>query len=324
MCPEQGHVQKRDELVAEAPNTRQHRRFLAVVAISLCCSAFTLFRDHKITLQISLLQQEVEKLKQHNFNLRQLTQTAPWKYTTGSNVVRLQEGVGLRVKGDLVVDGGSIRLGGQGDIVVDDGNILLEGKCGPNRTGKGNLIIGDANHYTSAQNSLIVGKKSTVIGCGSIAGGTGHTVNASFAAAIGGSKNKASGITAAVVGGQNNEATGDYSVVVGGSQNTAENRQGSSVFGGRQNVASGLLAAVFGGRQNRATDKWAVVAGGFNNSATFKLTAIFGGARNIVEGDDSWFAVCVGGDTNTAPVFGATVVGSSGSSCDTTYCVTTG
>jgi len=102
---------------------------------------------------------------------------------------------------------------------------------GDARNGSHNLILGDANSYTSY---------------GGIIAGFNNTISGAYATVTGGIENVASGPNSTVSGGLFNFATGTQASVSGGAQNTAGGTN-STVSGGAGNVAGGANTTVGGG-----------------------------------------------------------------------------
>lgn len=126
------------------------------------------------------------------------------------------------------------------------------------RTGSHNLILGDANDYSSY---------------GGIIGGFGNSISGSYASIISGAGNTAIGAQSVVIAGADNDASGIGSVVTAGLFNdTSSLETYSEVTAGEFNSTSGAYAAV-GGYSNFATGLQSVVTGGQNNTAS--------GARSI-------------------------------------------
>ena len=109
------------------------------------------------------------------------------------------------------------------------------------RTGSHNLILGDANNYSSV-GGLVAGYYNTISGAyASVSGGHQNTASAHYSSVSGGLGNTTDDFYASVSGGRKNTASGYGSSVSGGSENTASGEY-SSVSGGYRNTASGTYS----------------------------------------------------------------------------------
>jgi hypothetical protein len=168
------------------------------------------------------------------------------------------------------------------------------------RNGSHNLIVGDANNYTS-YGGLVAGDNNAVTGPYATVTGGSRNLSAGFATAISGGYNntvQAGALSAdfsSISGGRSNVAYGNFASVSGGFGNKATNFY-AWVGGGMNNTASGTNAAVSGGLQNLAGGDYSSVSGGYANSASGQLAAVSGGAGNDAQGDYSG----IGGGTGLA------------------------
>lgn len=131
---------------------------------------------------------------------------------------------------------------GEGNLIIGYDNYGYDVK----QTGSHNLVLGNAQEYTSY--------------AGLLAGGE-NAVTAPFASVLGGQGNHASSILSVVLGGEGNLAGQQGSVVVGGVGNYASGGN-STVLGGYTNHASGELSSVSGGERNTAAGEASSVLGG--------------------------------------------------------------
>ena len=123
-------------------------------------------------------------------------------------------------------------VNGLGNLIVGY-NESRSGNGGTDaRTGSHNIIVGDAQDYTSF---------------GGLVAGDYNTVSGPFASVSGGEFNTAESACSSVSGGSDNVAGGQYSSVSGGSRNTAGGEY-SSVSGGFTDTASGADSSVSGGQ----------------------------------------------------------------------------
>ncbi len=128
------------------------------------------------------------------------------------------------------------------------------------RTGSHNLVLGDANNYSS-YGGLVVGNWNTISSpYASVSGGVGNTASGGSSSVSGGYGNTASGLSTSVSGGYGNTASGFYASVAGGYGNVA-NGNCASVAGGETNTASGLRASVSGGANRSAPGNFNWAAG---------------------------------------------------------------
>jgi hypothetical protein len=98
-------------------------------------------------------------------------------------------------------------------------------------TGSHNLVLGQANSYTS-YGGIVAGQLNSISGVfASIIGGSANNASGNFSSINSGNFNTASGVFGFVTGGQGNRATGAFSGVSGGVGNTAGG-VGSVVSGG--------------------------------------------------------------------------------------------
>jgi chaperonin cofactor prefoldin len=169
---------------------------------------------------------------------------------TGKTTVRFS-GVNVQVVSGSGATGGAIN--GLGNLIVGYNELRtqLSDRDDDARTGSHNLIMGQANNYTSYG--------------GLVAGGF-NSVSGVFASVSGGEGNTASGPRASVSGGAGNTASGPLASISGGQQNTASGRY-ASVSGGAFNTASGFTTSVSGGSSNTASNTFSTVSGGSNRSA---------------------------------------------------------
>jgi hypothetical protein len=114
------------------------------------------------------------------------------------------------------------------------------------RTGSHMIVVGSENNF-SREMGIVVGRH--------------HTVDSTWASAIGGIQNTATGLGAVVVGGRLNLASGMDSVVSGGNRNEA-NGPYATVTGGEANLAQGITSSVSGGSLNRAHGASSSISGG--------------------------------------------------------------
>lgn len=186
-------------------------------------------------------------------------------------------------------DGGA--LTGLGNLII--GYNVASSKFSQARNGSHNLIVGDANNYTS-YGGLVAGYDNAVAGpYATVTGGT-RNLSAGVATAIsGGYSNKIQsppgGLSAdfcSISGGRSNIAYGNFASVSGGYGNKVTNFY-AWVGGGYSNTASGTYAAVSGGIQNIAGGDYGSVSGGYANSASGQFASVSGGAGNDAQGDYS-------------------------------------
>src|SRR5947209_6921093 len=184
------------------------------------------------------------------------------------------------------IEGG---VGGKPTIQFSGANVQVvngEGTTG-SVNGAGNLVIG-YNELPGAQtgsHNLILGEAQEFTSFGGILGGQANTISGPFASVTGGRDNTASALDASVSGGFFNKASGEFaSSVSGGQSNTASGLR-ASVSGGVFNLASGEEASVSGGAENTASGIKASISGGLKNSATGKFTSILGGKEGVEEAE---------------------------------------
>lgn len=122
---------------------------------------------------------------------------------------------------------------GSGNLIVGWNEVPGGTLPSPFRTGSNNLVVGNANNFTS-------------YGC--FVAGTENLASDAYASVAGGRHNQATNGCAVVAGGAGNVAGGEYSVVVGGDSNSA----------------SGDEAVVGGGAFNNAISMGAVISGGLD------------------------------------------------------------
>jgi len=116
------------------------------------------------------------------------------------------------------------------------GNLIIgyNASVGFARTGSHNLVLGDANGYTSF---------------GGIVAGTGNQIDGQYATITGGTGGVASGALSTICGGFSNSATGLE----------------SSCFGGNSNLASGQLSTTGGGSAVTESNSGGWAAGSFHS-----------------------------------------------------------
>jgi len=166
--------------------------------------------------------------------------------------------------------------------VCADGSFADQVSCESNgsvwsnshKTGSHNLVIGDANSYSSY--------------AGMVAGNE-NFINRGTATVTGGYKNISSGFSASVNGGELNTASGLRSVVIGGRVNNSSGSV-SVVSGGQFNTASGFIAAISGGESNQAIGSVSVVSGGNTNTANGSNSVVSGGKNRSTTGTYNWVA----------------------------------
>ncbi len=129
------------------------------------------------------------------------------------------------------------------------------------RTGSHNLILGDANNYSSF---------------GGIVCGSNNTVSGYYASVTGGDYNTASGIVSSISGGGYNTASYDWCSISGGNGNSAS-ASFATICGGYYNIATNNWATILGGNGNVASGTYASVLGGENNNAAGTGSTISGG-----------------------------------------------
>ena len=175
----------------------------------------------------------------------------------------------------------------------------------PYRSGSNNLVLGDANNFTSSAASSSgwgnTASSSSVFVCGDH-----NTASGNNACVNGGQRNIASGFDSSVSGGYQNTASGNEASVSGGYENTASDYF-TSVSGGDANTAgdtgstsnagTGDYASVSGGTSNTASADYSSVSGGSTGTAEAQSASISGGYKNIANGDG---ASVSGGESNVA------------------------
>lgn len=208
--------------------------------------------------------------------------------TDGKDGPQGQAGAGytptnLAILGTLSLSGTDLTLSGVNVHVVDGtgstagtsglGNVIV-GYNGPSslfhqaRAGSHNLIVGDANNYSS-YGGVVGGDENAVGGpYASVLGGTQNLANGPQSSISGGYNNRASGNCAAVSGGYGNKGQGFYAAVSGGNQNTAA-AEGSAVSSGNFNMASGVYSSVSGGLSDSVSGSCSAISGGPNLSESY-------------------------------------------------------
>lgn len=179
--------------------------------------------------------------------------------------------------------------GGTGATMVNGlGNLVLGYNARrhdhtDDRSGSHNLVLGDAQTYTSYA-GILAGYHATVTApYASVTGGYNNKANAPFASVTGGQDNIAHNYAASVTGGFSNSASAAYGSVTGGLQNRADG-YAASVLGGYGNTASGLYCAVTGGQLNNASGDFAAVTGGQFNNASGDTASVTGGLSGAAVG----------------------------------------
>jgi hypothetical protein len=149
-----------------------------------------------------------------------------------------------------------------------------DGDPGDDRVGSHNLVVGQAQNYTSF---------------GGIVTGQFNAIRAPFASVCGGAWNEASARHSSVSGGAHNDAHGGASSVSGGSRNVAA-AELSWVGGGQDNDANGYAASVSGGEDNSAFGPSSSVSGGVDNVARGLGSTVSGGLERDAPGLGDWVA----------------------------------
>jgi len=118
-----------------------------------------------------------------------------------------------RTGDEVVIEGANLHVrngSGSTDTTNGLGNVIIgyneNGGPAPDRSGSHNLVMGEANGYSSYAG---------------IASGQANTISAPYACAISGANNVVSGDFAVTFGGWINTASGAYSVVSGGADGIA-------------------------------------------------------------------------------------------------------
>jgi hypothetical protein len=185
--------------------------------------------------------------------------------------------------GNLVVAGGNVHVvngagatatnNGRGNVIVGysaeptsaDGNWVDSTPVADRRSGSHNLILGDANGWTS-YGALIAGY-GTLSGepyCGAL-GGTGNSCVGTFGAVVAGTANQVRNQSAATLGGRELDAAGLSAVTAGGWGNVSSGDYGIA-GGGDGNTAGATLSVVFGGSHLLSYGAGTSVFGGFNGT----------------------------------------------------------
>jgi hypothetical protein len=246
---------------SEARHSRAERRLRTGYALAFCAVALTLLLNIRPAAMAQTPGVSLASLLARITSLEQ--KTAPITLS----------GTDLTVKGVNVhiVDGTGSTASSSGL-----GNLIIGYNAGGTVSGTGggshNLVLGDANNYTS-YGGLIAGDDNTISGAyASVTGGSRNTASGEFASISGGYFNTASGGEfASVSGGFNNYASGDV----------------ASVSGGYDNHASGPEASVSGGESNYAAGEFASISGGDYNTASGFASSVYGGYENTASGIDS-------------------------------------
>jgi hypothetical protein len=166
-------------------------------------------------------------------------------------------------------------------IEVPGWNFVIES---PSETpGRGNLIVGNQNFYSDADNTFIAGKHNTARGFQlSIVGGKDNVGEGHGVVIIGGEQNAARGNLTVIDGGYRNEASGNYGVAEGGVKNVVTG-DFASTSGGQSNIAMGYGTSVTGGKANEAIGRLSAVHGGSGNKAKGEMSVIGGGVGQVTE-----------------------------------------
>ncbi len=257
MSNEMQELQQRLEQQQAALNSlkslfrQERRRWRVQMGLALCMviGAVLLFpANHTALAQgVVTLQQLLDRVVTLENKTQYIAVSHGDMYITGTNLY-IQNGLGYtgstNAKGNLII--------GYNDIRGNSKNI---------RTGSHNLILGDAQNYSSF---------------GGFCTGCFNSLSGQYASISGGYSNMASGYCSSVSGGGYNTASGYGASVSGGYTNTAS-YQGSSVSGGESNTASGNSASISGGYTNFASGDHSCVSGGDHNTSSGAYTSISGG-----------------------------------------------
>ena len=209
--------------------------------------------------------------------------------TDGKNGAQGATGAGytptnLAILGVFSLSGTDLTLSGVNVHIVDGTNSTVSmshlgnlsiGYNGPSsqfhqdRAGSHNLIVGDANNYSS-YGGVVCGDDNAVgAPYASVTGGTQNLANTLQSSVSGGYKNHAAGNCAVVSGGFGNIAQGFYAVVSSGNQNKAIT-EGSAVSGGNFNIAGGLYSSISGGLSDAAGGDYSSISGGRSLTDNYK------------------------------------------------------
>jgi hypothetical protein len=208
-------------------------------------------------------------------------------------------GVNVRIVNGL---GNTRSVNGLGNLTIGYNELRtqLSNRTDDDRSGSHNLIVGEANNYSS-YGGLVAGGFNTVSGVfASVSGGEGNTASGPRASVSGGATNVASGDRASVSGGTGNTASNLASSVSGGQSNLASGGA-SSISGGSANTASGTFASVIGGQHNVASGESASVSGGNVNVAGGLFATVSGGVTVQQNNDGGWAAGGRGAGTYHSP-----------------------
>ncbi len=160
---------------------------------------------------------------------------------------------------------------------VDPASIGAAILSGGNATNS-NLINGLSNHAVVAGGILNVINSGVA---GTIAGGSGNTLNGAHSAVGGGQSNLAGSQHNTIAGGNNNSTSNPFSTVGGGNTNQARGTA-SVVSGGQNNESLASFAAVPGGQLNVAGGEFSLAAG--RRAKVRTPTQVGGGDLNGDEG----------------------------------------
>ena len=196
--------------------------FLLAVGFFAAAGLLSLTQGHPVQAQspgvtLAALAAQVDSLKAQVAALQ--AKTAPLS-VTGKTLTITAVNVSL-VDGT----GNTNSTSGLGNLII--GYNSAQGGGRDKRTGSHNLILGDANNYTS-YGGLVAGVYGTTSGPYAFVSGYGNTASSTAASASGGINNTASGNYASVSGGVGNTASGTSASVSGGANLTQNNANGWS------------------------------------------------------------------------------------------------
>jgi hypothetical protein len=230
----------------EAAERRSRRRLAAAAAVAGLAVAWASTPESRAQFGLTLT----------GLNTRLIAveaKTAPQSMSADGTTLTFS-GVNVQI---IDGTGSTVSNSGLGNLTV--GYNALRGHGDDARTGSHNLVLGDANNYTSS---------------GGLVAGSDNSITGTYSSVSAGQTNTASGFASSISGGINHTASGDYSSVSGGGHNTAS-ANASSVSGGESNFATAIDASV---------------SGGFGNLASGFRSSVSGGAGVTAAADNSWAA----------------------------------
>jgi hypothetical protein len=138
---------------------------------------------------------------------------------------------------------------------------ILNGEGATESTnGEGNLVIGydELPRTQTGSHNLIIGDAQSFSSYGGIVAGLENTISGPDASVTGGVANEASGSLSSISGGERNKAIVEGTSVSGGLANSAENFF-SWIGGGRLNKVEGAFSAIFGGKELTAKGEYEAI-----------------------------------------------------------------